>query len=154
MKRLLTSLSCLLLSLFTVSACTPQDTFHAGRPITKEELASISAELFSTAPEPSDAEVEQDPPSEETESAPPEFHETTDDSSHGTSPTDTTAPKEETTSSPTPNLNQTVYWIKNGTVYHTDPHCHHLDGYRTLKEATRRTAEINGLRPCKDCTDE
>ena len=47
-----------------------------------------------------------------------------------------------------------VYWLKNGRVYHTDPSCRHLDGQRSVKETTRRTAETNGLRPCKDCEKE
>ena len=122
MKRLLPSLSCLLLILLTFSACNPQDNFHAGRPITKEELASISAELFSTAPEPSE----------------------TADAPDGKD----TSVEEATTS----NLNQTVFWLDGGDVYHTDPDCRHLEGSRTVKESTLRTAEILDLRPCKDCT--
>ena len=122
MKRLLTSLSCLLPILLTLSACNPQDNFHAGRPITKEELASLSAELFSTAPEPS-----------ETAAAP--------------DGEDTSAAEEATTSS----LNQTVYWLAGGDVYHTNPACRHLEGKRAIKESTLRTAEILDLRPCKDC---
>ena len=130
MKRLLPSLSCLLLLLLTFSACTPQDTFHAGRPITKEELASISAELFSTAPEPSETAASPD--------------------SKDTSCSETSAVStEETTTS---NLNQIVFWLDGGNAYHIDPNCRHLEGSRTVKESTLRTAEILDLRPCKDCT--
>ena len=129
MKQLLTSLSCLLPILLTLSACNPQDNFHAGRPITKEELASISAELFSTAPEPS-----------ETADAP---------DNKDTSCTETNAVStEETTIS---NLNQIVFWLDGGNVYHIDSNCRHLEGSRTVKESTLRTAEILDLRPCKDC---
>ena len=49
------------------------------------------------------------------------------------------------------NPNSTVYWLKDGTVYHTDTDCVHLSGKRNIKQTTLRTAEQKGLRLCKDC---
>ncbi len=50
-----------------------------------------------------------------------------------------------------PDLNKIVYWLPDGSVYHQSPDCSHLSGKRNIKESTLRTAESNGLRPCKDC---
>jgi hypothetical protein len=44
----------LLLSLLLLPSCAPADGFDAGRPITPEELADISAELFTAADAPED----------------------------------------------------------------------------------------------------
>ena len=97
----------LLLTLILLPSCSPSDRFEGGRPITPEDLESVSAEVFGTA----DGSVESQPL----------------------------------------NPNSTVYWLKDGTVYHTDTDCSHLSGKRNIKESTLRTAESNGLRPCKDC---
>ncbi len=56
----------LILSLLLLPSCVTADTdsFDAGKPITKDELASISAELFTAANEPSDTadgNVNRDP---------------------------------------------------------------------------------------------
>ena len=55
------------------------------------------------------------------------------------------------TDTQTLNPNGTVYWLKDGTVYHTDTDCVHLSGKRNIKQTTLRTAEQKGLRLCKDC---
>ena len=39
-----------------LTACTPTDDFEAGRPVDREELASLSAELFTEAEEPATAD--------------------------------------------------------------------------------------------------
>ena len=39
-----------------LAACTPTDDFEAGRPVDRDELASLSAELFTEAEEPSTAD--------------------------------------------------------------------------------------------------
>ena len=39
-----------------LTACTPTDDFEAGRPVDREELASLSAELFTGAEEPATAD--------------------------------------------------------------------------------------------------
>ncbi len=53
------SVLCLLLAaLFLLPSCAPSDGFDAGRPITPEELASLSAELFTAATEPAEEERE------------------------------------------------------------------------------------------------
>lgn len=97
----------LLLALVLLPSCAPSDRFEGGRPITPEELESVSAEVFGTA----ERSAESQPL--------------------------------------TPN--STVYWLKDGTVYHTDPDCVHLSDKRNIKSTTLRTAEQNGLSLCKDC---
>ena len=97
----------LLLALVLLPSCAPSDRFEGGRPITPEELESVSAEVFGTA----EGSAESQPL--------------------------------------TPN--STVYWLKDGTVYHTDTDCVHLSGTRNIKQTTLRTAEQKGLRLCKDC---
>ena len=97
----------LLLALVLLPSCAPSDRFEGGRPITLEELESVSAEVFGTA----EGSAESQPL--------------------------------------TPN--STVYWLKDGTVYHTDPDCVHLSDKRNIKSTTLRTAEQNGLSLCKDC---
>ena len=97
----------LLLALVLLPSCAPSDRFEGGRPITPEELESVSAEVFGTA----EGSAESQPL--------------------------------------TPN--STVYWLKDGTVYHTDPDCVHLSDKRNIKSTTLRTAEQNGLSLCKDC---
>ena len=97
----------LLLALVLLPSCAPSDRFEGGRPITPEELESVSAEVFGTA--------------------------------------------EESAESQPLTPNSTVYWLKDGTVYHTDPDCVHLSGKRNIKSTTLRTAEQNGLSLCKDC---
>lgn len=97
----------LLLALVLLPSCAPSDRFEGGRPITPEELESVSAEVFGTA--------------------------------------------EESAESQPLTLNSTVYWLKDGTVYHTDPDCVHLSDKRNIKSTTLRTAEQNGLSLCKDC---
>ena len=97
----------LLLALILLPSCAPSDRFTGGRPITPEELESVSAEVFGTA----------DGPAESQPLTP----------------------------------NSTVYWLKDGTVYHTDTDCVHLSGKRNIKSTTLRTAERNGLSLCKDC---
>ena len=97
----------LLLALVLLPSCAPSDRFEGGRPITPEELESVSAEVFGTA--------------------------------------------EESAESQPLTPNSTVYWLKDGTVYHTDPDCVHLSDKRNIKSTTLRTAEQNGLSLCKDC---
>lgn len=97
----------LLLALVLLPSCAPANSFEGGRPITPEELESVSAEVFGTA----EGSAESQPL--------------------------------------TPN--STVYWLKDGTVYHTDTDCVHLSGKRNIKSTTLRTAEQNGLSLCKDC---
>ena len=55
------TLSCVMLVLLLLPACTPADGFDAGRPITKDELASLSAELFTEAVEPDASDAEEPP---------------------------------------------------------------------------------------------
>ena len=50
MRRVIPVLLTVLLLL--LSACSPADGFEGGRPISKEELASLSAELFNDTAEP------------------------------------------------------------------------------------------------------
>lgn len=60
MRRFIPILTAALLLL--LPSCAPSDGFSAGRPLSKEELASISAELFTQVEEPvSDTEKESEP---------------------------------------------------------------------------------------------
>ena len=52
MRRIIPILIPLLLLL---PSCTPSDGFAAGHPLTKDELAALSAELFTEGDEPSEA---------------------------------------------------------------------------------------------------
>lgn len=122
MRKILPFLAALLLLPLPLASCAPSDGFHAGRPITKEELASVSAELFTSADEPESEEQGVD-----------------------------SSPAEET---PSYGSHQTVYWPKDGKTYHADRSCSRLEGEFSVKTSTRRTAEDNGLRPCKDCVKE
>ena len=54
MRRIIPTVPILLSSLFLLVSCTPSDTFHGGKPVTKDELAYISAELFSSPNDPFD----------------------------------------------------------------------------------------------------
>ena len=109
MRRIIPLL--LILSLLLLPSCAPSDDFRGGRPVTPEDLESISAEVFGGTGEPGDGDEKLTNP------------------------------------------NTTVYWLKDGTVYHVDPDCSHLSGKRNVKKSTLRTAEANGLRMCKDCGD-
>lgn len=52
----------LILSLLLLPSCAPADRFEAGHPITKDDLESISAELFTSSDDPSAEEtVHRDP---------------------------------------------------------------------------------------------
>lgn len=52
--------SIILLLFVLLSSCAPSDGFSAGKPITPEELASISAELFTSPADPEIGESEAD----------------------------------------------------------------------------------------------
>ena len=56
MRRIIPLLTALILLL--LPSCAPTDGFDAGRPVTPEELASLSAELFTAATEPAEEERE------------------------------------------------------------------------------------------------
>lgn len=127
MRKILPFLAVTLLMWLPFTSCAPSDGFQAGRPITKDELASISAELFNTAREP-------EPPTADPEASAEAGDGTREDQNS--------------------NINQTVYWALDGKSYHADRRCHRLDGEFSVKESTRRTAEASGLRPCKDCVND
>ena len=94
------------LALLILPSCAENNTV-GGRPITPEDLESISDEIFGETDGPAESESRD--------------------------------------------LNSTVYWLKDGAVYHTDRNCVHLSGKRNVMESTLRTAEQNGLSLCKDC---
>jgi hypothetical protein len=52
MRRSFSILLSIILALILLPSCAPADGFDAGRPVTPEELASLSAELFTEAAEP------------------------------------------------------------------------------------------------------
>ena len=64
----------LLLALILLPSCSPAPNgFSAGRPITKDELASLSAELFTEAAEPNETVPEE---TEEVNGLTPDPHQT------------------------------------------------------------------------------
>ena len=123
MRRLALLLTVLLLLI--LPSCDPSDGFKGGRPITKEDLESVSASLFTTTAEPEDEQT-----------ATPPTHETT-----ATADTDTeTAPDTDT-----------VYWLTTGSVYHLDPDCSHIAGKENVNETSVQEAKASGRQLCKTC---
>ena len=108
---------CIALFLLLLPSCTPSDNFSAGQPLTKDELAALSSELFTQGEEPvSEAD---------------------------------TAPKY------TDREPNTVYWTKNGSVYHKYRDCYYLQNAESVKSGTVLTARTNGKeRACSECGDE
>ena len=128
MRRLALLMTVLLLVL---PSCAPSNDFQGGRPITKEDLESISASLFTTAADPEDIQT--------TEPSDAAVTTVTD--------TDTTSDTEpsETGSA------DTVYWLTTGSVYHLDLNCSHIAGKENVNHTTIQEAEENGRRLCKTC---
>ena len=125
MRRLALLMTVLLLVL---PSCAPSDGFTGGRPITKEDLESVSASLFTTAAEPEDEQTAT-PPTNET---------TASDTDTDTEPAET---------DPT----DTVYWLSTGSVYHLDANCSHIAGKENVNQTSVQEAEENGRRLCKTC---
>ena len=125
MRRLALLMTVLLLVL---PSCGTSDDFKGGRPISKEDLESVSASLFTTAAEPEDEQTAT-PPTDET---------TASDTDTDTEPAET---------DPT----DTVYWLSTGSVYHLDPNCSYIAGKENVNETSLQEAEENGRRLCKTC---
>lgn len=125
MRRLALLMTVLLLVL---PSCGTSDDFKGGRPISKEDLESVSASLFTTAAEPEDEQTAT-PPTDET---------TASDTDTDTEPAET---------DPT----DTVYWLTTGSVYHLDPNCSYIAGKENVNETSLQEAEENGRRLCKTC---
>jgi len=125
MRRLALLMTVLLLVL---PSCGTSDDFKGGRPISKEDLESVSASLFTTAAEPEDEQTAT-PPTDETTA----------------SDTDTDTEPAETGST------DTAYWLSSGSVYHLDPDCSHIAGKENINQTTLQEAEENGRRLCKTC---
>ena len=125
MRRLALLMTVLLLVL---PSCGTSDDFKGGRPISKEDLESVSASLFTTAAEPEDEQTAT-PPTDET---------TASDTDTDTEPAET---------DPT----DTVYWLSTGSVYHLDPNCSYIAGKENVNETSLQEAEANGRRLCKTC---
>ena len=126
MRRLALLMTVILL--LVLPSCGASDDFKGGRPITKEDLESVSASLFTTAAEPEDEQTAT-PPTDET---------TASDTDTDTEPAET---------DPT----DTVYWLTTGSVYHLDPNCSHIAGKENVNESSVQEAEENGRRLCKTC---
>ena len=125
MRRLALLMTVLLLVL---PSCGTSDDFKGGRPISKEDLESVSASLFTTTAEPED-EPTATPPTDET---------TASDTDTDTEPAET-------------DLSDTVYWLSTGSVYHLDPNCSYIAGKENVNETSLQEAEENGRRLCKTC---
>lgn len=135
MRRIALLLTVILLLI--LPSCAPSNDFKGGRPITKEDLESVSASLFTTTQEPDDIQTPDSSSAEAT--TPPDTD--TDTNTDTTSNTET----EETDS-----LDR-VYWLPNGTVYHLDRNCSHIADKENVNETSVQEAEENGRRPCKTC---
>lgn len=111
--------------LLLLPACAPADDFQGGRPISKEDLADISQELFTTTPAPKDTELTDTQATEESEIQ------------------DTTATE--------PEPDRIVYCLPTGSVYHLSLDCSHIAGKENVQETTVQEALENGRRLCKSC---
>lgn len=111
--------------LLLLPACAPSDDFQGGRPISKEDLADISQELFTTTPAPKDTELTDTQATEESEIQ------------------DTTATE--------PEPDRIVYCLPTGSVYHLSLDCSHIAGKENVQETTVQEALENGRRLCKSC---
>ena len=119
MRRILLLLTALLLLL--LPSCASSDGFSAGRPLSKDELASLA---------------DQFPPQTEA----PETEAQTEAQ---------TAPKY------TDREANTVYWTKNGSVYHKYRDCYHLRDSESIQSGTVLTAQMSGKeRVCSECGEE
>ena len=139
MRRIALLLTVILL--LVLPSCSPSNDFQGGRPITKEDLESVSASLFTTIAEPEDVQTTA-PPSAET-TTPSD----TDATTVPDTDTDTTVNTEPTETGST----DTVYWLSSGSVYHLDPDCSHIAGKENINQTTVQEAEENGRRLCKTC---
>ena len=161
MRRLALLMTVILL--FILPSCGASDEFKGGRPITKEDLESVSASLFTTAGEPEDDQANE-PPSIETTALPDtDTTAISDTESVTTTDTDTetetgpdteamTALDTETVTDPTETeATVTVYWLPSGTVYHLDRNCSHIADKENVNETSVQEAEENGRRLCKTC---
>ena len=111
--------------LLLLPSCAPSDDFQGGRPISKEDLADISEELFTTTQAPNDTEVTDTQATEESEIQ------------------DTTATESEP--------DRIVYCLPTGSVYHLYADCSHIVGKENVQEMTLQEAAENGRRLCKSC---
>ena len=139
MRRVILLLTVMLLLI--LPSCAPSNDFHGGRPITKDDLESISSSLFTTAAEPNDSLATEPPASEIT----------TPSDTDATTILDTetvTTPNNEATET---DSSDTVYWLTSGSVYHLDPNCSHIAGKGNVNRTTAQEAQENGRRLCKTC---
>ena len=140
MRRLALLMTVLLLVL---PSCGTSDDFKGGRPITKDDLESISDSLFATDTEPEESSTTQPPADETTAFA---------DSDTTTAPDTDTEPVTATDTEPTEtDPTDTVYWLTTGSVYHLDRNCSHIAGKENVNETSLQEAEENGRRLCKTC---
>ena len=140
MRRLALLLTVLLLLI--LPSCDPSDGFKGGRPITKEDLESVSASLFTTT-EPEDEQTATPPTHETTATA---------DTDAETAPDTDTDPVTSTDTEPAEtDPADTVYWLTTGSVYHLDPNCSYIAGKENVNETSLQEAEASGRRLCKTC---
>ena len=114
----------LLLLLITAAlfACSPTDRFSAGKPISREELDAIAADLLETEADTADEILsEQETVIEQTTESEPA--ESTD--------------------------SEVVYWTKNGSVYHTNPDCYHIRNASDVRKGS--VAEAGKSKLCSTC---
>ena len=131
MRRIILTLTVILL--LVLPSCSPSNDFKGGRPITKEDLESVSASLFTTTQEPDDIQTPDSSSAEATTPPDPD--------------TDTTS---NTETEETDSLDR-VYWLTSGTVYHFDRNCSHIAEKENVNESSVQEAEENGRRLCKTC---
>ena len=116
--------------LLLLPSCAPADDFQGGRPISKEDLADISEELFTTADTPRDTDA-TDTDGTETDAARESETQDTEDTE--------------------PEPDRIVYCLPTGSVYHLYADCSHIAGKENVQEMTVREAAENGRRLCKSC---
>ena len=131
MRRIALLLTVILLLI--LPSCAPSNDFKGGRPISKEDLASVSASLFTTTQEPDDIQTPDSSSAEAT-----------------TSPDTDTDTTSNTEIEETDSLDR-VYWLPSGTVYHLDRNCSHIADKENVNETSVQEAQDNGRRLCKTC---
>ena len=138
--------------LLLLPSCAPANDFKGGRPITKEDLAAISEELFTTDTAPQDSETTAKP--QDTVTTDKNQDSVTTDKPQDTEAADTQGQEDsdttDTETSPS-DSDHIVYWLSGGSVYHLDADCSHIAGKENVNQTTVQEAVESGRRLCKTC---
>ena len=145
-KRILLLL-CAFMLVCTVAACAAKEPFDAGELLTPNALAGLKNEIAAGNTTPSDT----------TNTTPSDTTNTTPSDTTNATPSDTTKTEDEVgenTQAPSEPEAQTVYWLPNGSVYHSDSTCYHIKEKPNVQSGTVAAAtEAGKNRLCSACAD-